>query len=50
MSTRSETGQQQALEVVQEFLDGEYAGGRHQARIDKIATINKGNNERSGKT
>jgi ribose 5-phosphate isomerase B len=36
----------QALEVVQEFLDGEYAGGRHQARIDKIAKIDK---ERSGK-
>jgi ribose 5-phosphate isomerase B len=33
--------QEQALEVVQEFLAGEYAGGRHQARIDKIAKVDK---------
>ena len=31
----------QALEVVQEFLAGEFAGGRHQNRIDKIAKIDK---------
>lgn len=31
----------QALEVVQEFLAGQYAGGRHQKRIDKIAKIDK---------
>jgi ribose 5-phosphate isomerase B len=34
----------QALEVVQEFLAGEYAGGRHQARIDKISQIDKERN------
>jgi ribose 5-phosphate isomerase B len=31
----------QALEVVEEFLAGQYAGGRHQARIDKITKIDK---------
>jgi len=37
----------QALEVVQEFLAGEYAGGRHQARIDKITQIDKERNRKA---
>jgi ribose 5-phosphate isomerase B len=37
----------QALEVVQEFLAGEYAGGRHQARIDKITKIDKERNRKA---
>jgi len=36
----------QALEIVQEFLAGEYAGGRHQARIDKISKIDKERNHK----
>ncbi len=37
----------QALEIVQEFLAGEYAGGRHQARIDKISKIDKERNRKA---
>jgi ribose 5-phosphate isomerase B len=37
----------QALEVVQEFLAGQYAGGRHQARIDKITKIDKERNHKA---
>lgn len=37
----------QALEVVQEFLAGQYAGGRHQARIDKITKIDKERNRKA---
>lgn len=37
----------EALEVVQEFLAGEYAGGRHQARIDKITKIDKERNRKA---
>ena len=31
----------QAVEIVREFLDAQFAGGRHQRRIDKIAEMDQ---------
>ena len=31
----------QAVEIVKEFLDAQFAGGRHQRRIDKIAEMDQ---------
>jgi ribose 5-phosphate isomerase B len=37
----------QVIEVVQAFLTGQYAGGRHQGRIDKITKIDKERNRKA---
>ena len=37
----------QGIEVVQEFLAAQYAGGRHQGRIDKITKIDKERNRKA---
>lgn len=34
-------GEDEAIAIVQEFLDAEFAGGRHQRRIDKISEMDQ---------
>ena len=34
-------GDVNAIEIVKEFLNAKYAGGRHQRRIDEIAELDK---------
>ncbi len=36
------TGKELAMAIVDEWLDNEFEGGRHQRRLDKISTIEKG--------
>jgi ribose 5-phosphate isomerase B len=34
-------GDEEAIEIVKEFLNAQFAGGRHQRRIDKIAEMDR---------
>jgi ribose 5-phosphate isomerase B len=34
-------GEDEAIAIVQQFLDAEFAGGRHQRRIDKISEMDQ---------
>ena len=34
-------GEDEAIAIVQEFLDAQFAGGRHQRRIDKISEMDR---------
>jgi ribose 5-phosphate isomerase B len=40
-------GDDEAIAIVQEFLSAEFAGGRHQRRIDKITEMDRGREHQS---